>query len=78
MEKLLQQVRDNLRLSNWALFPGNSIKYIYDNTISMNPIEVVYLRNGGIQFSVEKIYDEITEALIEEKYKSHTDGTDNL
>ena len=78
MEKLLQQVRDNLRLSNWALFPGNSIKYVHDNTISMLPIEVIYLRNGVVQFSVEKIYDELTEALVEERYKPHTDGTDNL
>lgn len=75
MEKLLQQIRDNLRLSNWACFPENSIEYLYN--LEGNLYLTTYKRNGTAQFHIEKFYDEWGN-LIEERYKAHIDGTDNL
>ena len=72
----MQQIRDNLRLSNWASFPGNSIQYSYTSDFGEISL-ITYLRDSKPQFSIEKTYNEWGK-LIEEKYKSHTDGTDNL
>lgn len=68
MENLLTQIRDNLRLSNWTMFPGNSIEYIYNENVPCGPIEIHYYRNGVFQFSVHKTYEPETCNLVRETY----------
>ena len=77
MEKLLQQIRDNQRFQNWCCFPGNSIEYVYNPNESGEVSLITYKRDGKIQFQIEKIYDD-WGFVIEERYKTTVDGTDNI
>lgn len=77
MEKLLQQIRDNLRLSNWTCFPGNSITYHYSTEFGDLVYLTEYKREGKTLFSIEKEFNEWGN-VIEEKYVTTSDGTDNL
>jgi hypothetical protein len=74
MEKLLQQIRDNQRFENWAMFPGNSIYYTYKDKTQFCD----YCRNGEIQFTVKRTYDDLNRLEHEEHIAFTTNGTDNV
>jgi len=76
MEKLLTQIRDNLRYTNWAAFPDNSLQYLYNTEGKLELTH--YIRNRKIQFSIEYIYDEWGN-MIEQRNKRYDDnGTNNV
>lgn len=77
MEKLLQQIRDNLRFSNWCCFPGNSIIYQYNKDGRLDA--TMYCREGIEQFAIYKVYDDWGNIIEDRHIKIiHDNGTDNL
>lgn len=76
MEKLLGQIRDNLRLTHWATFPGNALRYAYNVEGKLEYTH--YIRDNKIQFSIEYAYDEWGN-MIEQRNKRYDDnGTHNV
>lgn len=87
MEKLLQQIRDNLRFANWCFFPGNCVDILYHDYSDGTSSQIfIYKRKDkdGTWISeivIQKFFDE-KNRLVREEYhqfpKLKEDGTNNI